>query len=222
MDSTRRTLLAAVGGATTTGLAGCTGVLGGGGGGSDCDLQEEEPVTSMPNPVMGDDDAPVTVKAWEDFACPHCQTFSLEALPKIEENYVSSGDAKFEHHDFPIPVDDKWSWAVASAARGVQDATDDGTFFEYAHAMFENQGKYSMNVVQNQASEVGADGCSIRGDAKFGTYRPVLEADRQRGSSAGVRGTPAIFVDGQQVDFSGASSFYPPIESAIESALSQG
>lgn len=216
MDTTRRSLLATVGGGTTIGLAGCLGAIGGGGA-ANCDTQEEDPVSSMPAPAMGDGD--VTVRVWSDYACPHCATFSAEALPQIEENYVSSGDVTYEHHDFPIPVSEKWSWAAASAARGVQDSMDDETFFEMSALLFENQNKYTMKLVGDLAEQVGADRCAIVGDAEYGTYRPVLERDRQRGSSAGVAGTPAIFVNDQQVDFSGASSFYPPIEEAIENAL---
>ncbi|MFC4356753.1 DsbA family protein [Halobium salinum] len=216
MDTTRRSLLATVGGASTIGLAGCLGSLGGGGAGN-CDPQEEPPVNSLPVPAMGDGD--VMVKVWSDYACPHCRTFTVEALPKIEENYVASGDVTYEHHDFPIPVSEKWSWGAASAARGVQDSMDDEAFFEMSTLLFENQDKYTMKLVGDLAEQVGADRCAIVGDAQYDTYRPVLEQDRQRGVNRGVQGTPAIFVDGEQVDFSGAQSFYPPIEEAIENAL---
>lgn len=222
MRPTRRAYLASAGGA----LAGVAGCLGGGGGGpsgpdaeetqgaNGCTLQREEPVDELPTPALGDPDAGVTVKVWEDFACPHCATFALEVLPKIRSEYVDAGTVRYEHHDFPIPVDEKWSWAAASAARGVQDASDTETFFEYTRALFRNQDSYSMSLVTRLANEVGAPGCDIQGDAVYYTYEPVLQADKERGQEAGVSGTPGVFVNGESVD-----PTYDAVRSAIESEL---
>jgi len=211
MQTTRRAYLATVAGAAG-GLAGC---LGGGGGGSDCDAEQESPVESLPTPVLGDPDADVTVMAFEDFACGHCASYSLEQFPTIRSEYVDTGKIRYEHHDYPIPVDRKWSWAAASAARGVYDETDAETFFEYTHKVFQNQSDLSLDTLQSLADEVGAPGCDVREDADTGTYRPVVEADKARGDQLGIPGTPAIFVDGQLQRSYAADS----ISSAIESRL---
>ena len=215
MQTTRRALLAGTG-VAVAGTAGCLGSLTGGGGAAgggdtDCDLSAREPVQSLPAPSLGPDDAAVTVMAFEDFACPHCRTYHLEAFPSIESELVGD-DVRYEHHDLPIPVSEQWSWAAAGAARAVQDATDDATFFDYAKALFENQNAYSMSVVESQANEVGADGCDVRAAATNDRYRPVLEADRQRGIDMGVQGTPTVFVNGREV---GAT--FDEISAAVES-----
>jgi protein-disulfide isomerase len=124
-------------------------------------------------------------------------------------------DVRYEHHDLPIPVDERWSWGVASAARAVQESTDDVTFFDYAASLFENQSSYSMSLVESLADEVGADGCDARAAAVNERYRPVLEADRQRGLDMGVEGTPTVFVNGQQVE-----STADAVRSAVENARS--
>jgi protein-disulfide isomerase len=210
MQTTRRAYLATVAGATG-GLAGCLG----GGGGSDCDAAQESPVESLSTPVIGDPDADVTVMAFEDFACGHCATYSLEHFPTIRSEYVDTGKIRYEHHDYPIPVDRTWSWAAASAARGVYDETDAETFFEYTHRVFQNQSDLSLDTLQSLADEVGAPGCDVREDADTGTYRPVVESDKARGDQLGIPGTPAIFVDGQLQRSYAADS----ISSAIESRL---
>lgn len=221
MDPSRRRYLAAVGAGGATGLAGCLGALGGPGDEEgDCDFEDDpEPVTELANPSMGDPDAPVVVRVWSDFACPHCADFSDEALPKIESEYVEPGDVRFEHHDYPIPVSEDWSWPAANAGRAVQDTTDDGTFFEYAHELFQSQGQFSYDRIQNLAEDVGADGCTARSAAANETYNPVLEADRGAGDDRGIRGTPAIFVDDEEVDFEGADTFYGPTKETIERHL---
>lgn len=216
MDTTRRALLATLGGGATLGLSGCLGVGGSSNGDAgDCDIAEGSTVQELPAPTMGPDDAPVVVKAWEDYVCPHCATFALDVLPKIESNFVESGDVRYEHHDFPIPMSEKWSWAIPNAARGVQESMDDEAFFEFSHEMFANQNSYSMDLVQNKAEAVGADGCAIRGDAINGTYRPVLEADKQRGKDRDIPGTPAVFVNGTLLQ----QPSWENVKAAIESEL---
>jgi protein-disulfide isomerase len=209
---TRRQYLRAVAGVggSTALVAGCLGG-GNGGGARGCDIEDEPTVSELPAPALGPSDADVRVEAFEDFACPHCATYSLEVFPDIRSEYIESGVVRYEFHDLPIPVDEQWSWQAASAARGVQDETDDATFFEYSHALFENQDDFSRELITDLADEVGAPGCAIQADAVNETYRPVLEADRQRAVDRGAQGTPAIYVAGQSV-----SPSYDAIASAIE------
>lgn len=168
-------------------------------------------MSELAAPTLGPSDADVTVLAFEDFACPHCATYSLEVLPQLRSEYVETGVVSYEFRDFPIPVDEQWSWQAASAARGVQDETDDQTFFDYSHALFENQGDFSAGLVTDLADDVEAPGCAIQADAVNETYRPVIEADRQRAIDSGAGGTPAVFVAGRAV-----SPTYDAIASAIE------
>lgn len=210
MKTTRRALLAAAGGSLIS-MTGCLGSVTGGSGGG-CDLSARDTVQSLPRPSMGPDDAAVTIMAFEDFACPHCRTYHLEEFPSIESELVGDG-VRYEHYDFPIPVSQQWSWAAASAARAVQDSTDDATFFDYSKALFEEQDSYSMSLVQSLAEEAGADGCDVRAAAKNERYRPVLESDRQNGVDLGVRGTPTVFVNGQQV-----TATFGEVRRAVENA----
>jgi protein-disulfide isomerase len=209
MQTTRRAYLAGLAG--VSGLAGCLG--GGSSGSSGCEISDEPVVESLPAPVLGNPDADVTVMVFEDFSCPHCATFSLEVLPKLRESYADPGTIRYEHHDLPIPVDEKWSWKAASAARGVQDEVGDDAFFAFTHALFENQGDYSMSLLTDLANEVDAPGCAIQADAVNETYRPVLEADRQYAVELGAGGTPAVYVNGEAVE-----PAYDPVAAAIDAA----
>jgi len=208
---TRRALLAGVSAGATAAVAGCLG-----GGGAD----EEPPadaVESLPTPVQGADDAPVTVAVFEDFACPHCRTFAVDVHPKLVDEYVDPGEVRFEHHDFPIPVDDRWSWEAPGAARAVQDAVGDEAFFTFTQRLFEEgwsdgSPAYSESLLRDLASAVDADPDTVATAASEGRYRSVLEADREAGLDRGVRGTPSVFVDGTLID----RPDYATISSAIE------
>lgn len=168
---------------------------------------------SLGPPVAGDPDADVTVAMYEDFACPHCRTFNEEEFPQLEPEYIEPGSIRYEHHDFPIPVDQTVSWQAPSAARAVQATVGDDAFYEYTKLLFANQGSLGPDTYASLAGEVDADGSTVRTAAEERRYDEVVEADRQQGIDAGARGTPAAFVNGQQVD-----ATYEAISSAIDEA----
>lgn len=172
-------------------------------------------VRSLPAPARGPADAPVRVVAFEDFACPHCRRFALEVLPRVVDEYVADGRVRYEHRDFPIPVDPTWSWRVPSAARAVQDAEGAAAFFDFAGRLYEHLGSYDAALIADLAADVGADGEAVGRAATRERYRPVIEADRARGLDLGVDGTPAVFVDGERL--SGYS--FDTVAAAIESRL---
>jgi protein-disulfide isomerase len=216
MKGTRRAYLSAAAAGAATGLAGC---LGGGGNGNtgDCDIGNPEQVAQQENPALGDPDSSVTVQVFEDFSCPHCATYNNDIFPDVRESFVDTGDVQYVHHDLPLPVNERWSWKVPSAARAVYAATDAETFFAYTKAVFGEQGNYSMDVLDSLADDVGAPGCDARSAAINDTYRPVLETDRQRAiEMAGDQriGTPAVFVNGSYL----GSYQYADIEAAIRQA----
>ena len=239
MPTTRRSYLAAVGGAAA--LATTAGCLGSGSGNAageattatsgsssegaaanplpdGCDVGELDSVASLARPALGPEDAPVTVDVFEDFACPHCQTFTQDVYPEIRSTYVDPGDVRYRFFDFPIPVDDTWSWAAASAARAVQDRADAETFFTFVEGVYANQGRLSeegYQVVHDLADEAGVNGCTIAGAADQEPYRSVVEADRQEGLDREVPGTPAVYVDGDVL----AGYGWETVDSAIQSRL---
>lgn len=214
MDQTRRGYLAATG-AVAVGTVGLAGCLGGSPPAADtshsCELTERDQVGELPQPRLGPADAAVTVAVFEDFACPHCREFSTGAFSRLTEEFADDSAVAFEHYDFPIPVSD-WSGRVANAARSIQEATDDETFFEFAEAAYEKQDDYSWQVVGDLAADVGADPCRALSDATYKTYESVLQANRDEGDERDIPGTPAVFVNGTLTN-----ATYTDIASAIES-----
>jgi protein-disulfide isomerase len=212
MKQTRRAYLAATGAvAVGTSISGCLGGPPAAGTDHSCELTERNPVSELPQPRLGPSDATVTVAVFEDFACPHCARFTTGDFAQLKDEFGDDPAVAFEHYDFPIPVSD-WSGRVANAARSVQEAHDDETFFEFSEAAYENQDDYTWQLLGDLAEDVGADPCRVLSDATHGTYDQVLEANKQEGENRNIPGTPAVFVNGEL-----AQSTYSNIESAIES-----
>ena len=220
MPTTRRTYLTAVGAAAVGATAGC---LGGSASAlpEGCDVGELDAVSSLPRPALGTDDAPVTVDVFEDYACPHCQTFTQEVYPELRSKYVDPGEVRYRFFDFPIPVDDEWSWRAASAARAVQDRADAETFFAFAKGVYDNQGQLSdegHQIVHDLAEDLDLDGCAVAAAAEQEPYRSVVEADRQGGRDRGVAGTPTVFVNGEALDGYGWETVDAAIQAELEAA----
>lgn len=189
--TSRRTLLTVGGAAALTALAGCSDS----GSGADPDA-----IADDSRPSLGDDSAPVTVTVFEDFGCPACRGFKRQATPAIVQRYVEPGDVRYLHADFPIPVDEAWSYPVAGAARAVFEAAGNDAFWGFSSNVYEHQGSYSLDAIETVADDVAGVGSEARSAAEDGTYREVVEADRERGEEWGVSGTPSVFVDEEGVD----------------------
>lgn len=212
MNDTRRTVLRSGAVLLTGAIAGCTG--SGDADSAPAPDTTGETIDSLPTPSLGPDDAEVTVSVYEDYSCGHCMRYVRDTFPSLREEYVADGIVRYEHHDFPIPVDDRWSWAVASGARAVQDSIDDETFFAFATAIYEHFDAYTLDAIESVATEVGADAERVRSAAEDVTYGPVLVADRERGLEAGVEGTPTVFVNGSPTSGYGWETVSEAIESA--------
>ncbi len=199
----RRRALLGMGGLAASTLAGCLGGASGGSG--------SQGGNTLPTPVQGNPDANTTVTVFEDFACPHCQTYNLEVLPTIASQYIDPGNIRYEHYDFPVV--NETSWRAASAARAVQKRADTKQFFTYAKALYENQSRLGPDTYASLANGMDLKGGAVRKAAENQTYRPTVEANMATGKDRGVRATPTIFVGDRTVE-----ATVEAISSAIESS----
>ncbi|WP_459193992.1 DsbA family protein [Halosimplex sp. J119] len=209
----RRRFLAGAATGVVAGLAGCSGLVSQPG----AETATARDV-SLPTPTLGSDDAPVTVGVYKDFACPVCREFNAQIKPNLVSEYVETGVIQFEHYDFPLDMHKPESYTAANAARAVQHAADEDTFFSYADRLFENQSDLGSATYADLANDEGVDGESVRTAAEGRTFRNVIQEDKQQGADADIPGTPTVFVDGTMLDGFG----WERVRSAIESARPDG
>jgi len=91
---TRRDTLALAAAATVAGLAGMPSFAFAKEGDVLDQLKLMAPA-GIPDKVLGDPAAKVTVIEYASPTCPHCATFSNDVLPPFKEKYVKSGQVKF-------------------------------------------------------------------------------------------------------------------------------
>lgn len=182
----RRTFLGGLGAGTVV-LAGC---LGGG---------TSEGSESVP--VRGDPDADVTLEVYEDFTCGHCQTYETQTFPQVQESYLEPGLIRYEHRDYPFLSEE--AWQASSAVREVYVEYGNEEFWTYKSALMERGSEIKSgapDVFGTVAQELDFDAESIRSAAIDRVHDDAAEADKERGESLGVPGTPSFVVDGQLMD----------------------
>ena len=59
----------------------------------------------LPDQVMGDVNAKVTMVEYASMTCPHCKSFHEQILPSIKEKYVDTGKVKYILRPFPFDGD---------------------------------------------------------------------------------------------------------------------
>ena len=167
-------------------------------------------------PVLGDADAPVTVVEFGDFQCPFCERYFQNNEKILISEYVNTGKVKFVWKDYAfLGQESTWSSEAARCAE------DQGKFWQYHNYLYnhqgaENSGAFSIANLKKFAQAVGLNTSTFNSCLDSHTHAAAVSQSTQYGSSIGVTGTPATFVNGTLIV--GAVP-YADLKSAIESAL---
>ena len=188
MDINRRNFLKASAiSVSTISLAGCT--------------EPGEQVSELPQPMIGNEESSVEIHVFEDYSCGVCREYVLNHFPNLKSDYIDEDLISYYHHDWPIPVHPRWSNELANAARAVQDKQGVDAFFDFAKTVYENQSNMDVDVIRNAAENAGVSDVEyVLESGSNQLYSPVINKDFKYGQTLGVRGTPTVFVGGDNFD----------------------
>lgn len=155
------------------------------------------------SPVLGKDDAKVTIIEFADFQCPPCATFQFGAGAAIYEHYIKKGLAKLVHKHFPLLGEESFSAAYASEC-----ANEQGKFWQYHDYLFdqtakaagENSGTFTASNLANYAEQAGLNKDVFMVCLNSEKYKDRVARDVKDGKDAGVSGTPTIFINGKKIE----------------------
>lgn len=140
--------------------------------------------------VLGPEDAPITIVAFEDFLCPHCQRYK-PTIDKLISEYVATGLARFEYRFTPV-VDATYSPLTAKFAE-CADTLRPGSFWQAHDVMFElaSASRYNDSSSRAFAERMGLSYTQLLECAEDARQ---VDIDLQLADQLGVAGTPSVYV----------------------------
>ena len=149
-------------------------------------------------PFRGPETAPITIVEFSDFECPYCLR-AKPTLARLRAEYPESVRVVFKH--FPLSFHKK----AISAHRAALAAGEQGRFWEMHDLIFANPRALDPESMTRHARALGLDLAAF--EKAFGSerLRTAIDRDLAEGRAAGVRGTPAFFINGRLL--SGAQPF---------------
>ena len=148
-------------------------------------------------------DGPVTVDLYVDFLCPACRSYEKEAAPVLDR-YLDEDRITLVYHPLNI-LDDLTSTEYSTrAGAAAAAASDAGKLNEYAQALFAEQPpEHSAGLSDQKLIEIGRSVGLTSADfakaVKSDKYHAWMTYVTGKADERGVRGTPTVLVNGEQV-----------------------
>lgn len=120
----------------------------------------------------------------------------LEKFGLLEADYIDTGKLKYVVYPYNLGRPE-----MALATEAAWCAQDQGNFFDYQHALFENQGQiaYDQASLTDLAASVGLDTNAFTQCLSSRTHQADVENARQAAFNRGVNSTPTFFINNQRV-----------------------
>lgn len=162
--------------------------------------------------TLGDEDAPITVVEFIDYACPFCATFATKTLPTIQSRYMKSGKVRFVFRNYPLT----YHPAATVAAHAVECSRDQSESYALElQALFFAESTDADGLTQDDVytafeSLKGIDTEKMYYCIDTEAKVPLIEQDMQDAADGGIGGVPSFWVlgpKGRTVLMQGALDF---------------
>jgi protein-disulfide isomerase len=163
--------------------------------------------------IAGLREAPVSIVEFSDFDCPSCRAWHNSGIePQLFAEFGDQISFTFRHY----PVITRQSPQAAEAA---QCAGEQGAFWEYHHFLYESAppGALSTTQLKGYAMTLGLDRAAFDRCLDGGETASYVARDREAAMAAGLRGTPAFFVNGERVSFASYEEMAAAIRAQLDS-----
>ena len=157
---------------------------------------EEEPIPRFDipvddDPILGPDDAPITIIEFSDYECPYCRKFHVETFNQLIEAYPDQ--VRFVYRDFPLSTIHSNAIAASEAANC---AHEQGVFWEYHDLLFSMQQGLSKDAYLAYAEQLNLDMTEFESCIDSRRYEDEVASDYDFAARLGIRSTPTFFING--------------------------
>lgn len=160
-------------------------------------------------PILGPEEAPVTIAVFDDFQCPYCAQLAPE-LTKLRQLYPQQ--VKLAFKNFPLG---QHAYA-RRAAQAALAAERQGKFWEFYDRLFVNHNRLDDAQVEKIAAELQLDLERFRQDWRDPALDARIEQDLAEARHLDLRGTPAVFINGRLFQDRSPNGLRRAIEAELE------
>jgi protein-disulfide isomerase len=152
----------------------------------------------VPDMVLGNPDAKVTLTEYASFTCPHCANFHASVFGELKKNYIDTGKIKFVYRE--VYFDRYGLWAAMVARCG-----GEMRYFGISDMLYDKQREWAASddpvvVVENLRQigrTAGLEDAALTACLEDGAMAQALVATYQKNAEAdGINSTPSLLING--------------------------
>ena len=164
------------------------------------DAEAPDAGTILPDRVIGDDDAPVTVVVYSSYTCPHCATFHADQYKSLKADYIDTGKVRYVHREVYFDRYALWGGMLANCGGDMRYFGLSGMLYEQQKEWIgSGDGDEILANLRRMGKTAGLsdddiDACFADQDmatSLVATYQAHAEAD-------GINATPTLVIDGEK------------------------
>lgn len=142
-------------------------------------------------PSRGSNATDVVFIEYSDFQCPYCARYVRDVLPRLQQEYIDTGKARYVFKQFPLEGihPNAMGAAVVSSC-----AVAPGKFWELHDAFFENQNALDPPSLMGTAARLGLSDPAFKACVEQQSPLALINNSRQEAVAAGFTGTPGFLV----------------------------
>jgi len=153
---------------------------------------------SLGSPLLGSENAPVTIIEFGDYQCPNCKKWFLNTKPDIMTNFIDTGKANLVFVDIAFLGKDS-----IPASSATYCAQDQGRYWDYHSFLYSNQmsidnGWANVDSLKGYAYNLGLDMDLFVSCIESGKYENRVQINTNESTKNGITGTPTFIIVGPQ------------------------
>lgn len=142
------------------------------------------------DPVIGPEDAPITIIEFSDYECPYCKRWHDESFERLLETFPT--EIRFVYRDFPLTSIHP---NAAPAAEAANCAHEQDQFWDFHRKLFSTT-TLNPQTYLLYAEELGLDLPAFEECYTSRRYQDEVTADLQWAVNLGISSTPTFFING--------------------------
>lgn len=163
------------------------------------DAAKKATVAQPGDMVLGKDKAKVTVVEYVNIACPHCGQFHKSLISTLQKDYIDTGKVKLVFRELPMSQSAFYAYMVAHC-KGKDE------FFNTLSLLIDEGKSWGTTPAFIAPLRMVAEKAGITKEAFYAcienkeTETRILNHAREAGETLGIKHSPAVFVNGEQVE----------------------